>query len=493
MCGCINAAKRSHQRAFYAVDVSLSTDSPTEPASSRPSADGLKGRVAFQHVTKRFRKHTISKSSYTTVKSSFLARLFGAARPPAQMITAVRDLSFEVEPGKAIGIIGRNGSGKSSMLKLIAGIYLPETGSVEAAGRISALIELGAGFHPDFSGRENILLGGVMYGLSKKEIEERFDSIVEYAQLEDFIDDPVRTYSSGMYMRLGFSLAVHTDPDILLIDEVLAVGDAAFIHRCRETISDFRRRGKTMVLVTHDLDSVERWCDEALWLDAGQLRMRGEPRRVIDAYLAAIEESEEGELERANSARRERVVRDRVDGSPQEWAAQAASEEAERWGTREVEILDVQMSGANAEASWLFHSADAVGIGVDFQVNKHVADLTFGVALLRSDGTCVHGTNTDIDRIKIEVPADASFPLRGQFRYQISRLGLLEGNYYLDVAAHGADGRPYDYHHRLYRFAVRNPKRYHGSFVPDASWSVQINAGASRDSNSAAGVLRVNQ
>ena len=180
------------------------------------------------------------------------------------------------------GVIGRNGSGKSTALKIVAGITKPTSGTVTVRGRISALIELGAGFHPEISGRENVYINGIMLGLTKREVARRFDEIVEFAELQDFIDAPVKTYSSGMYMRLGFAVAIHVDPDVLLVDEVLAVGDEGFTHKCLDKFAEFRRRGKTILLVTHSLGIVERFCDMALWLDGGRARATGDPRRVVD-------------------------------------------------------------------------------------------------------------------------------------------------------------------------------------------------------------------
>ena len=182
------------------------------------------------------------------------------------------DVSFTVPRGAAYGIIGRNGSGKSTALKLVAGITKPTSGSVRVDGRVSALIELGAGFHPEISGRENVYINGIMLGLTKREIQARFDEIVDFAELREFIDAPVKTYSSGMYMRLGFAVAIHVDPDVLLVDEVLAVGDEEFTHKCLDKFAEFRRRGRTVLLVTHSLNLVERFCDETLWLDGGRAR-----------------------------------------------------------------------------------------------------------------------------------------------------------------------------------------------------------------------------
>ncbi len=434
------------------------------------------GTIDIANLTKRFRKHTLTKHGYTTVKSSLLGRFFRSRFPRDNYIQALNDVSLHLAPGSAVGVIGRNGSGKSTLLKLIAGIYRPDAGRVAVVGRISALIELGAGFHPDFTGRENVYLGGVMYGLSRKEIDARFDNIVAYAELEDFIDDPVRTYSSGMYMRLGFSLAIHTDPDILLIDEVLAVGDAAFIHRCHDTISEFRRMGKTMLFVTHDLDSVARWCDEAIWLNKGNIVARGEPRKVIDKYLLAVERDEEQKLEEENSSRAEQSTQPVDDSSVivGESVPTESQEEGSRWGNGQVEITSVRMLDAAGEPRWIFHVEEPVIIEVNYEVKELLPELVFGIGVLRVDGLQVYGTNTQIEGLTVPLPDQTEFTepgVRGSYRVTIERLGLLEHSYYLDVAAHNSEGVPFDYHHRMYKFSVRNPTRAHGVFEPVHQWN----------------------
>ena len=242
--------------------------------------------VVLEHVSKRFRK-VVLRTGYTTLKTSLTHLFKGDSRLP-EYVEALRDVSLSVPQGTTLGIIGRNGSGKSTLVRIIAGIYTPNAGRVATTGRVSALIELGAGFHPEFSGRENIYINGIILGLSKKEIRRRFDEIVEFAGLQEFIDSPVRTYSSGMYMRLGFSVAVHVDPDVLLVDEVLAVGDEAFVSKCLEKMDDFRRQGKTLVLAGHDLLLVERWCDGALLLEAGRVTAYGSPPDVVAAYRGSL-------------------------------------------------------------------------------------------------------------------------------------------------------------------------------------------------------------
>src|SRR5258706_15180761 len=251
--------------------------------------------IELTNVTKVYRRYA-RKKQFATLKSALLKGSLIQDLQPEETFPALQGVSFSVAAGKTYGIIGRNGSGKSTALKLVAGITKPSTGVVKVDGRISALIELGAGFHPEISGRENVFITGIMLGLSKREVAKRFDEIVEFAELQDFMDAPVKTYSSGMYMRLGFAVAIHVNPDVLLVDEVLAVGDEGFTHKCLDKFAEFRRLGKTILLVTHSLSLVERFCDDAVWLENGRVQGHGDPRRVVDSYLAAVEKSEDALL-----------------------------------------------------------------------------------------------------------------------------------------------------------------------------------------------------
>src|SRR6266404_1032241 len=250
--------------------------------------------ITLTSVTKVYRRY--SGKQFATLKSALLQRSILRDLQPSETFPALKNVSFKVAKGSTFGVIGRNGSGKSTALKLVAGITKPTSGTVKVDGRISALIELGAGFHPEISGRENVFINGIMLGLSKRDIEQRFDDIVDFAELREFIDAPVKTYSSGMYMRLGFAVAINVDPDVLLVDEVLAVGDEGFTHKCLDKFGEFRRRGKTILLVTHSLPLVERFCDEAIWLDGGRALAHGDPKRVVGAYLTKVEESEDSLL-----------------------------------------------------------------------------------------------------------------------------------------------------------------------------------------------------
>ena len=234
------------------------------PAAAPPA-------IRLAGVTKRYRR-VAQSHKFLTLKSAFLGgNMFGALRPE-DVFTALEDVSLDVARGETFGVIGANGAGKSTLMKIVAGTTKPTEGVAEVSGRISALIELGAGFHPEISGRENVFINGIMLGLTRKQVQQRFDQIVAFAELEQFIDMPVRNYSSGMYMRLGFSVAIHVDPDLLVIDEVLAVGDESFVHRCLDKIGEFKRNGKTILLVTHGMDTVRQLCDRAAWINHGRVQ-----------------------------------------------------------------------------------------------------------------------------------------------------------------------------------------------------------------------------
>ncbi len=249
--------------------------------------------IRLDRVTKRFRKYR-AVAPHTTLKTALIEWL-RRRRAAHDRLTdpnrfdVLRDVSFDVRRGETIGIIGRNGAGKSTLLKLIAGIYKPDAGTITVNGRVAALIELGAGFHPDFSGRENIEINGIILGLTRRELRERFDAIVAFAEIGDFIDAPVRTYSSGMFMRLAFSVAIHVDPDILLVDEILAVGDEQFQRKCREAMeARIRSRRQTSVIVSHDLGMIEALCDRVIWVQPPGLAIYDDVRRGTQEYRGAI-------------------------------------------------------------------------------------------------------------------------------------------------------------------------------------------------------------
>jgi ABC-type polysaccharide/polyol phosphate transport system ATPase subunit len=430
--------------------------------------------IELAGVSKVYRRY--DRRHFSTLKSALLQRSLARDLKPDETFTALTDVSFSVPEGSTVGVIGRNGSGKSTALKLVAGITKPTSGTVSVRGRVSALIELGAGFHPEISGRENVYINGIMLGLTKREVEQRFDAIVEFAELRDFIEEPVKTYSSGMYMRLGFSVAIHVDPDVLLVDEVLAVGDESFTHKCLDKFAEFKRRGRTTLLVTHTLGLVERFCDEAIWLDAGHKREEGLPKRVIDAYVADVNKQEERFLAAADTEARQETVAAAhppvqatpvPSSAPESQEAVDTSKAAEgRWGSGPVAITDVALLNRAGEPVHLVHSGDPLTIRVRVRTSQPVKDFVFGVAISGADGQLVYGTNTDLERLEpVSLSGDA------EFRVEIDAIDLVEGTYKLDVAVHSTDGVPYDYHRLLYTFRVKSAVKDVGVYRPRHRWA----------------------
>ena len=412
--------------------------------------------IDVRDVRKIYKRYGRRKS-FGTLKSAILTGRVARDLKEADAFEALKGVSFEVPAGKTFGIIGRNGSGKSTMLKLIAGIGRPTSGDIKVNGRVSALIELGAGFHPEISGRDNVFINGMMLGLSKREVASRFDEIVAFAELEDFIDAPVKTYSSGMYMRLGFSVAINVDPDVLLVDEVLAVGDEAFTHKCLDKFADLRRRGRTVLLVTHSLDMVSRFCDDALWLDHGIVRAQGDPRRVIDAYLLDVAAVENKALNR------NQVVS--VSSGPEQPDDMMKAVEG-RWGSREAEIVSVEFVRSDGVAAHVFESGEPLAIRMRVRAHQPLTDFVFGVALFSAEGVCCYGTNTDIEGAEPhEFNGDA------EVGFVIDSLCLVAGMYSVDVAVHRRNGVPYDYHRTLYRIRVTSKLNETGVFRPPHRWT----------------------
>jgi ABC-type polysaccharide/polyol phosphate transport system ATPase subunit len=421
--------------------------------------------IELSNVSKIYRKYT--GRQFATLKSALLQRSLLNELSPTEIFPALSDVSFTVAAGRTCGVIGRNGSGKSTALKLVAGITKPTTGTVRVTGRISALIELGAGFHPEISGRENVFINGIMLGLSRREIARRFDEIVDFAELRDFIEAPVKTYSSGMYLRLGFAVAIHVDPDVLLVDEVLAVGDEGFTHKCLDKFSEFRRLGKTILLVTHSLALVERFCDEAIWIDRGQVRSQGDPKRVVDAYLSSVEKSEDALLATTTArAVAAAAPAEPVTAMPDHSELKNLFQAVEgRWGSREIEITGVRLSGRDGE-SFIFHTGEPMRVTMTIVAHAPATDFVFGVSFFNADGVCCYGTNTYIeqmDPLRLEGEVDVSF--------EIDSLDLVEGTYKLDVAVHTCEGYPYDYHRLLYTFRMKSRTPDVGIYRPKHRWS----------------------
>lgn len=401
----------------------------------------MKGDVRFDHVTKVYRWRGTGRRG-DSFKGALLARHRRVRRSESHV--ALDDVSFDLGPGEALALIGPNGSGKSTLLKLAGGILRPTEGTVVTEGRVTALIELGAGFHPEITGRENVLINGMLLGLSRAEIERRMDEIVEFAGVGRFIDHPVKTYSSGMYVRLGFAVAVAVEPDVLLIDEVLAVGDAEFTRRCLDRLARLRRAGVSMVVASHDLELVANISERALYLDHGRVVTAGATDSVVARYRSDVA----GSGDAAGGPRRAvRVI-----------------EDGRRWGTGEVEITAVEIASGGRPVRMLPSGTDCL-ISVHYRAHLPVTDFVFGIAWHRTDGTQVGGHNSDIDGLRPRRLAG-----EGVVRCGYPRVELSAGEYLVDVAVHAADGLAYDYWCDAARVVVTTPRDWPGVWAPQHGW-----------------------
>jgi ABC-2 type transport system ATP-binding protein len=357
-------------------------------------------------------------------KNQYLkATLLRGRRARFDEFWAVNDLTFDIPQGSTFGIIGANGSGKSTLLKCLAGILSPDTGSLTVNGRLSALLELGAGFHPEMTGRENIFLNGAILGMTNKEIELRFDDIVDFAGLGAFIDTPVKNFSSGMVVRLGFAIAANVEPEILLIDEVLAVGDASFQQRCFEKIESFRQDGRTIVLVSHGLSQVEQLCNTVAWLEKGELRSIGDSYKIVGEYQGVSHDSIK-----------------RVD-----------NEIGERWGSGEADITKVEFLDTSLEQQETLVTGRSVIIRIHFDAHVPIKDSIVGVRITHLHGANIWGTNTK----RRAFPISQIFG-SGYIDLQIDSLPLLEGTYDLTVAlSDHSEINAFDHWEKRIRFDVR--------------------------------------
>jgi len=407
--------------------------------------------IVIKDISKKFR-------IYHDKSSTLKERVLFSKRTKYEEKQVLQDISLSIEKGTTVGLIGQNGSGKSTLLKLISGIIYPDKGSIEINGRVSSLLELGAGFHPDFSGRENIYNNASIFGLSKKEIDKRYNQIVEFSELEEFIDNPIRTYSSGMYMRLAFAVAINVDADILLIDEVLAVGDANYQKKCMDKLKELKREGKTIVIVSHDTGSIEKLCDTVVWICEGRIKQIGEPRKVIDNYLLYMEEMSEKKFEQESpTVNDDNISLDETDEVVN----------PNRWGNRCIEITDVRMLNKDNQMKHLFLYGQKLTIEITYKVNRHTDNIVFGIGIFTKDRVQCFGTNTYLDKIRI-----GKVPDTGVVRFEIPELELVDGSYTLDVAVHSEEGVPYDYQTNRYAFDVFSGTGGVGIYKPKHRWII---------------------
>jgi lipopolysaccharide transport system ATP-binding protein len=377
--------------------------------------------IRVEGLSKLYRR-TLPGDRLRTLKSALVGRSLASGLKPEESIAALEQVDFSVHQGEAFGVIGGNGSGKSTLLKLAAGMLKPTTGRI---------------------------INGAVLGLPRKLIASRYEEIVEFAGLGDFMEEPVKNYSSGMYVRLGFAVAVNTDPDVLLVDEVLAVGDEAFAHRCLRRIEEFLAAGKTLLLVSHSLDLVEGVCDRVLWLENGHQRLVGEPRRVIDAYRQEVAERE-GEEHR--EARKQR-----------EQAGGEVPEEL-RWGSRDAEIVSLRLI-AGGEERYHVTTGEDVTFEIRARAGRPLDDFVFGVAISTPRDHEVWGTNTDIEGY-----AAGHFEGDAVARLTCPGFRLAPGEYVVDVAIHSKEGVAYDYQRRALTFTVTATTGGVGVYFPEHRW-----------------------
>ena len=382
--------------------------------------------IEIERVTKSFRLY---KEKPTSLKERVLR--FRGSRPRWEPFIALDDVSLDIEAGTTVGLLGHNGSGKSTLLKCMAGILQPTSGCVRTVGRMAALLELGAGFHPELSGRENVFLNGSILGLKRAEVERIFDDIVGFAELEQFIDTPVKHYSSGMFIRLGFAVAINVDPEILLVDEVLSVGDEAFQRKCIDKVKAFQAEGRTIVVVTHAADMVRQMCDKAAALEHGKLVAQGDPNEVIREFRERL-------LKAATPAE---------DMSPE----LARSEMSPMWGR--VKIADARVVYASEDREAVA-PGEGMKLAVTLEAEQPVSDVVIGVAIYSSMGWLVFGTNTEFHGVDL-----GTIEGRRTVTFDWPEVALLDGTYALTIGVHTHGGLVYDSWEQLRRFEVAAPGR----------------------------------
>ena len=430
--------------------------------------------IEFENVSKQFTLHREKRNS-------FQERMVNLLRPrgETEKFWALRDVSFTLPAGETLGLVGHTGSGKSTTLKLITRILEPTSGSVRVRGRVSALLELGSGFHPDLTGRDNIYLNGSLLGFGRADMQRRVDGIIDFAELGPFIDTPVKHFSSGMYMRLGFAIATAVDPDIIITDEVLAVGDEAFQRKCMERMYKFRQEGRTILFVSHSLDSVRNLCTSAIWLDHGVLKAAGDPVSTIDAYLRQTNAQEYERLQRERLAERERLEAEREqlvaedERQSEVLEPEPPTEEptgpVNRWGSREIEITRVMFLDAHGHEASAFQTGDPLTVRVYYDAHEPVDDPVFGLALHHASGFHINGPNTRFGGLSL-----GRVRGRGYVDYTIDELPLLSGSYVLTAAIYDTTmAHPFDHHERMYSFVVQTSaiaERWGSVHIP-ARWS----------------------
>jgi lipopolysaccharide transport system ATP-binding protein len=410
--------------------------------------------VSVENVTKRFRVPLDRSSTlkYRVTHPRSTSRYHD--------LFAVKDVSFEVPTGQFVGVIGHNGCGKSTLLKMLADIYRPTSGHIAVRGQVSPFLELGVGFNPELSARENIFLSGAVLGITRSEIRGRVDEILAFAELEHAAEQKVKTFSSGMEVRLAFSVAIQADASVLLMDEVLAVGDARFQAKCFEVFAQYKREGRTVVLVTHDLSAVELYCDRGLLLDHGKLIADGPAAEVTSRYRRMVGERVDADAMGARSRLDEDVA--------------AGATSSQRWGTGEVQVTRLGLVGLDGLEHGSVTSGQPVAVQIALVAHQQVDDLICGISIHRADGYTLAGTNTFITHTPLTCPPAGT---RFEIGYAIPSLNLLGGHYRLTVAVHSKYGkRVYDQLDQMYEFDVTDETGRVGLFELGGEWTLSEQA-----------------
>ena len=383
-------------------------------------------------------------------------------------------ISFQVEKGEAVGLVGHNGCGKSTLLKLMTKIFRPDSGTIRIQGRVSSLIELGAGFHPDMTGRENIYTNASIFGLTKREIRNRMEEIIAFSELEDYIDNPVRTYSSGMYTRLAFSVAIHVDADVLLIDEILAVGDASFQAKCFERLLEIKAKGTTIVIVSHSLVQIEQICNRSIWIEKGKIQMEAPPNEVHPSYLAHM-----GQQRRVLSNVSAKEKKPEAENSKIERMVEKTKKESEKVVLQDekklgevqkeewkAQIVKAELIGENGAASGNYYTGEKVILKIVYKAKpEQLNGVLIGLLFFRKDNFTCYGTNTLRERIGL-----IQLKETGEILCEIEKLNLVKGSYWIDIAIRSKDMFAYDYKAKAVEFTVYSAIDEVGVAKLDHTW-----------------------
>lgn len=409
--------------------------------------------ILVENLGKRFNRYHSEKP--VTLMEAALSGL--RKIKPVDDFWALRRVCFEVAAGEMLGVIGHNGAGKSTLLHLLGKVAHPTEGRITMRGRVGALLDLGAGFHGDLTGRENIFVTAIVAGLRRREVARRFDKIVEFAELESFIDNPVRTYSTGMTMRLAFSVAVHTDPHILLVDEFLSVGDIAFQNKCLDRIAQMKAQGCAIVLVSHDAGQVGRLCDRALWLKQGTVMAYGEPTVVVGQYTTEMQTK----TQQLTPNRPPRKTK----------SGQELQVNKNRFGSLEVEITEVHLLPLA-----ILESGNALSVEIDYQSNGSPESAIFSVSITRENGDlCL-----DVDTLELGIPC-IRLQQQGTLKLMLERVDLSSGKYFVNVGIYEQDWNyAYDYHWHIYPLIVTSSVSSKGILQPPVQWEVAPESSSSR-------------